>query len=223
MGLLGTGENNTGLIFLIIVVVLAFTIIYVARGGEFPSAPKFDFNTSEAASMFQYKDSGGNDMNSLFPYFSNNKSSASSVEAYFCPQDACADKLINKINLANKSVYIAIYSFTNDDIASAVIKAKQRGVDVKVIFDYDQSKNDASDDESLAQVGISVALKNSAGYMHNKYSIIDGNLVATGSFNYSENANTRNEENLVFIESPDLAQKFTQDFDGIWASSDKVN
>ncbi|MEI7961449.1 MAG: phospholipase D-like domain-containing protein, partial [archaeon] len=163
------------------------------------------------------------DMNSLFPFFNNTKVNASSVEVYFCPSDACADQLIKKINLANKSLFIAIYSFTNDAIADAVIKAKQRGVDVKVIFDYDQSKIKESDDELLSQNGVLVAMKNGAGYMHNKYSVIDGNIVATGSFNYSENANTRNEENLVFIDSSDLAKKFTTNFNDIWASSDEVN
>lgn len=223
MGILGTGENNTGLIFLVIVVVLALGFFYFAHQGGMPSVPNFDFNASQVSGYFPYKDSSGNDLNTLFPSFSGNSSNATKIDAYFCPQDNCADKLISKINSANKSLYIAIYSFTHDGIADAVVKAKQRGVDVKVIFDYDQSKIKESDDELLISAGIPVAYKTGAGYMHNKFSVIDGNIVATGSFNYSSNADTKNEENLVFIDSPDLAQKFTADFDGIWAASDKAN
>lgn len=219
MGLLGTGENGTGMIFLIIVVVLAVAFIFWARGGELPGAPKLDFNASEVSGYFPYKDNSGNDLNTLFPSFGGSSQSDSKVTAYFCPQDACADHLIQRINSSQKSLYIAIYSFTHDGIADAVIAAKKRGVDVKVIFDYDQSKIKESDDEKLAVAGIPIALRSGSGYMHNKFAVIDGNVVATGSFNYSENADTKNEENLVFIENPSIAGQFKQDFDSIWAAA----
>ena len=146
-----------------------------------------------------------------------------SVEAFFCPQDSCADKLIKKIDSADKNIFVAIYSFTHDGVADALIRAKERGVEVMVVFDYDQAGNDSSDDEKLFEKGVRVARRNGSGYMHNKFAVIDARIVATGSFNYSMNADTKNEENLVFIESAEIASKFKADFDLIWGKSFQVS
>ncbi len=144
-----------------------------------------------------------------------------SVDSYFCPEDECASKLIEKINSAKQSIFIAIYSFTNDDIASALIAAKARGVEVKVVFDYDQSKSEYSDDEKLTENGIEIRRRDGSGYMHNKFCIIDEEIVSTGSFNYSENADERNDENLIFIFNKDLAIRFISEFDELWEQSTK--
>ena len=148
--------------------------------------------------------------------------SLSKVDVFFCPEDNCANQLIREIDSSKKSVYIAIYSFTHDGIADSLIRARSRGVEVKVIFDYDQSTNKSSDDERIFAAGIPIARRNGSGYMHNKFTIIDGNFVATGSFNYSQNADEKNDENLVFIESADIASKFKSDFDYLWDISDKA-
>ncbi|MFA6064383.1 MAG: phospholipase D-like domain-containing protein [archaeon] len=145
------------------------------------------------------------------------------VGVFFCPRDACAEQLIQKINSADKNIFIAIYSFTHDGISDALVNAKKRGIEIEVVFDYDQSANASSDDEKLIDAGIKVSRRNGSGYMHSKYTIIDGNFVATGSFNYSQNADTRNDENLVFIESYSIAAEFKSDFDHLWSISDKAN
>lgn len=205
----GNSSSNSGLIFFIIVVLVAGLFIFSVRQENNAGNPLDGMFTSTSS-----------DSNSLGYYGAPVKEeNATLIEAYFCPQDACADKLIKKIDSAKSSVFVAIYSLTLDGISDSLIRAKKRGVEVKVIFDSDQSKNDASDDERMGNEGINVAYRNGSGYMHNKFTIIDMNTVATGSFNYSNNADTRNEENLVFIESSGLAEVFKQNFDSIWAKS----
>jgi len=203
----GQKSNNTGLIFFIMVALVAGLFIISVRQ-ENNAANPLDglFTASDSNTPGFYSSSAVEEKVSL-------------VEAYFCPADECADKLVEKIDSAKSSLYIAIYSFTLDSISDAVIRAKKRGVEVKVIYDSDQSKNDASDDERLINEGIAVAYRNGSGYMHNKFTIIDMNIVATGSFNYSNNADTKNEENLVFLDSSGLAEKFKQNFDIIWVKS----
>ena len=141
----------------------------------------------------------------------------SPVQVFFCPQEHCADQLIGHINDANQSIYVVIYSFTHVGISDALIRAKERGVDVRVLFDYDQAAGSSSVDEKLAAAGIPIVRRNGPGYMHNKFTVIDGNLVSTGSFNYSNNADTKNDENLVFIWSAEIAKKYKADFDKLWA------
>lgn len=203
----GNSSNSSGLIFFIIVVLIAGMFIFSVRQENNAANPLDGLFTASDNSSFGYYGA---------PVV---KESANSIEVYFCPQDACADKLIRKIDSAKSSLYVAIYSLTLDGISDALIRAKNRGVEVKVIFDSDQSKNAASDDERMGNEGVKVAYRNGSGYMHNKFTIIDMNVVATGSFNYSNNADTRNEENLVFIESRGLAESFKQNFESIWVKS----
>jgi len=147
---------------------------------------------------------------------------ASQVQVYFCPQDDCADNLIKRIDSADSNIFIAVYSFTHDKVADALVRAKEKGVEVKVVFDSVQGSNSSSDDEFLASKGIEVFSRDGSGSMHNKYAIIDMGLVATGSFNYSMNADTKNEENLLFVQSADLALQYKSNFDYILSVSDEV-
>ncbi|MGI6589781.1 MAG: phospholipase D-like domain-containing protein [Candidatus Iainarchaeum sp.] len=208
-------KSGSGIVFFIIVVLFAALFIFSVRQENDAQNPFDGLFTGVSASDNNSK------MDYFFDYYpqSGGEGGYSLVETYFCPSDYCSDKLINKIDDADSNIFIAIYSFTHDGIGDALIRAKNRGVDVWVIYDSLQSKNSASDDELLIDKGIRVAYRNGSGYMHNKYTIIDMNFVATGSFNYSNNADTRNEENLVFIHSVEVASVFKKNFDTIWSKS----
>ncbi len=214
---MGLGEEgpSKGIVFFVIVLLLAVLLIGYVRIDQ-SGLPSVGSDANFSLPNFSI----GLDTNGFVP--EQNLFSVKEVEVYFCPKDDCANKLVKRIDSASKSLYIAIYSFTQDDIADAVLRAKKRGVDVRVIFDYDQSTNKSSDDEKLIDAGVIVARKSGSGYMHNKFTIIDGNVVATGSFNYSQNADTKNDENLVFIMSEEVAQKFKLDFDSIFISSERA-
>lgn len=193
----GSNQKSGGIFFFIAVVVIALLAFSFLR--ENPVA---------------IEESG-------FFTFSSPTVVANQIDTYFCPEDECATKLISQIDSSKSSIYVAIYSFTHDEISDALIRAHQRGVEVKVVFDYDQSKNDYSDDEKLSQAGIAIKRRDGSGYMHNKFAVIDGNVVATGSFNYSENANTKNDENLLIIFSSDLAERFLNEFNELWEQAAK--
>jgi phosphatidylserine/phosphatidylglycerophosphate/cardiolipin synthase-like enzyme len=137
-------------------------------------------------------------------------------EVLFCPEDACADELVSQINSAQESVDIAIYSFTLDSISKALIDAKERGVVVRVIFDYVQAANKYSEDEKLLEENIFVKIKKGSGLMHNKFVVIDGVKVITGSFNYSQNANTKNDENLLILLNEMIAKEYAIEFEELW-------
>jgi len=52
--------------------------------------------------------------------------------------------------------------------------------------------------------------------MHNKYAVIDDNIIITGSFNWSDHAIKSNYENLIIIESEELANKYNENFNMLW-------
>lgn len=107
--------------------------------------------------------------------------------------------VLNAINEAQNSVYIAAYTFTSSNISKALIKAKKRGVDVKMVMDYNQSQNSYWVLSPMVKAGIPIRVNNSYQDFHNKFMVIDNSCVETGSFNYSVAAATKNAENAILI------------------------
>ena len=138
------------------------------------------------------------------------------AQVFFCPEDNCSAQLISHIDSAQDEIVIAIYSFTLDNVADALIRAKERGVLIRVVFDNQQAANQYSEDERLLDAGIPVLIKSGSGYMHNKFIVIDRKKVLSGSFNYSSNADTKNDENLILIISEEIAKLYFDEFEEIW-------
>jgi phosphatidylserine/phosphatidylglycerophosphate/cardiolipin synthase-like enzyme len=139
------------------------------------------------------------------------------VETYFSPEDETIDHLLALVNGAEKSVYFLAFSFTSDDLAIALIAAEVRGVEVRGVLDAGQAVgNQGGEYENLREAGIDVRLDGEGGSMHNKILIIDGEIVVTGSYNFSANAEDNNDENTLIIHDKDLAGEFTAEFWLIW-------
>ncbi len=142
---------------------------------------------------------------------------ANSVKALFCPRDFCANQLVQKIDSAKQTIDVAIYSFTLEEIHDALIRAKNRGVTVRVLFDFGQAKSQYSVDEAVRDAGIHVRyLDLERGLLHDKFVVVDKTFVSTGSFNFSQNADEYNKENLVFISNSTVANEFAAEFESLW-------
>ncbi len=135
--------------------------------------------------------------------------------AFFCPEDQCEERIIALINGAEDSIEIAIYSFTSPEIAEALINAKQKGVEVRVVADYLQSASQYSQLDHLQQNGIEVRIMPETT-MHNKFMVIDNKIVETGSFNFTENADTKNNENIAIIFERETARLYSEKFFELW-------
>ncbi len=114
------------------------------------------------------------------------------IQACFSPPMAGGcdplSSVLHAIGGAHKTIRIQIYSLTLQEIVSALVTAKRRGVDVRVIVDSGQLKEDHSDKlrvASLASSGVPVLVDTVPGLMHDKVMVIDGETVLTGSFNYT--------------------------------------
>lgn len=139
------------------------------------------------------------------------------VETYFSPEDGTIGHLLGLVDGAQESVYFLAFSLTSDDLATALIAADRRGVDVRGVMDAGQvSSNQGGEYAALRTAGIDVRLDGEQGNMHNKVLIIDGEIVVTGSYNFSANAEDSNDENTLIIQDADLASEFTEEFWRIW-------
>ena len=138
------------------------------------------------------------------------------IENYFCPEDKCADKIINLIENAKYSVYFMTFSFTNEEIGDALIKKDE--LQIKGIFDSSQASGKYSQLERLQGFKLDVKKDSNKYKMHHKVFIIDNETVATGSFNPTLSGDTRNDENLLIIHDKEIAKEFLEEFDGLWSS-----
>jgi phosphatidylserine/phosphatidylglycerophosphate/cardiolipin synthase-like enzyme len=137
-------------------------------------------------------------------------------ETCFSRVERCDVLLINLINRANRSVYVAVYSFTRDSLAMALIYAKERGVEVRVVIERERAYEQGSEYPRLKSAGVDVRLDGNPNFMHHKFMVIDGYIVVTGSYNWSSAAEDRNDENIVVIIDRDVAQRFVQEFERVW-------
>jgi phosphatidylserine/phosphatidylglycerophosphate/cardiolipin synthase-like enzyme len=144
-------------------------------------------------------------------------STPESATAYFCPHEDCPQALIAQIDSAKSTIDIAIYSFTDETIADALIAAQDRGVAVRIAFDSGQAQSQYSVDEALSDAHVPIRrIDKSRGILHDKFAVIDGEFVATGSYNYTNNAAENNNENLLILRDTALAKRYADEFEYVW-------
>lgn len=128
--------------------------------------------------------------------------------------------VLSLIDSATSSIRLIGYSFTARDITDALIRAKQRGVDVRVVLD---EKENAKNTTSVRQIGrlisagIPTRLDSYFPIQHDKAIVVDGSSTETGSFNFTESAERYNSENAVVIwHMPGLAQDMLAHWQSRW-------
>lgn len=150
-------------------------------------------------------------------------STSSGAISYYFPRgnEAAEPQLVKAIGSAKSKLDMAIYSFTDTNIASAVISDKKRGVAVRVITDRECASNSYQKRvlSELKGVGIPVKYNTHSGLMHLKVSIIDSTEVTTGSFNYTKSAEDENDEVLVILKDSNTAKDFDAQFNRMWADT----
>ncbi len=127
----------------------------------------------------------------------------------FTPGQDCTQMIVNAVDQAKQSIFVQAYSFTSAPIAKALVDAKKRGVDVKVLLDKSQVKNNRySSAKFLMNEGITPLIDYRPAIAHNKIIVLDKTTVVTGSFNFTKAAQKRNAENVLIITDPELAKKY---------------
>jgi len=146
------------------------------------------------------------------------------VQACFSPYGKCAGHIVREIGQAQKEILVAVYAFTNEEIAWALVKAGQRGVKVQVVVDQEfDAANSSSKKTFLEQRQIPIRRVagldkgNSPGLMHQKFAVIDRRVVLTGSYNWTVAAENANDENLLlFRDAGPLAEEYRKEFFRLW-------
>lgn len=144
---------------------------------------------------------------------------ATEIYTGFSPSGGAQEIVLNAIKDARQSIQVAAYSFTSKPISIALVRAKQRGLTVSVIADKEWNEsNNYTSVNYLANNGVPVRLNGQYKIMHNKFMIIDGKSVQTGSFNYTKAADKDNSENVIYLrDAPGTAEDYAVEFNRLWS------
>ncbi len=144
---------------------------------------------------------------------------------YFSEPDASAAResyqggiemaLVEAIQRTRSQLDIAAFEMNSEPIVEAILEAHQRGVVVRIVTDDNHGLNDVKNEamRQLQAAGVPLVDDGRSGLMHNKFMIMDGRIVWTGSWNYTVNGAYRNNNNVLVLEGEKTAQAFQAEFD----------
>lgn len=144
------------------------------------------------------------------------------VETAFSPDHGATELVVHTIEAAKTSIRVAAYSFTSKPIAEALVKAKKSGIDVRVVVDKSNATARYTAATFLANQGVPVRVDYRYAIMHDKFMIVDGATVETGSFNFTASAEAKNAENVIVLHDPTVAQRYGQEWDRLWGESEEM-
>lgn len=138
-------------------------------------------------------------------------------ENYF---EGIHDKLVEKLGGAQKEIKAAVTWFTDYSLIDVLSNRARAGVKVEVIIAENES-NYKIDYSKLTNAGAIIMCipANGKGIMHQKFCVVDGSFVISGSYNWSNNAKTRNSENITIQYGANSVQGFLEQFEQLKASA----
>jgi phosphatidylserine/phosphatidylglycerophosphate/cardiolipin synthase-like enzyme len=139
------------------------------------------------------------------------------TEVYFSLYDGPESIIIKSIENAEESINIAMYSLTDSEISRAIVRAKERGVAIRIYLDSKEVNAEHSKSRFFIKEGIkNIRLSSNRYLMHNKFAIIDNKIVITGSYNWTASAGQRNDENLLILDEEEIVKKYQDYFYHLW-------
>ncbi|HGO6126535.1 phospholipase D family protein [Burkholderia cepacia] len=141
------------------------------------------------------------------------------VDVGYSPEGTAEQLVLTSIERARQSIRLAAYTFTSPSVVRALVGAKRRGIDVAVLADAKESakRTQQAALNVLVQSGIPTRTISAYAIHHDKFIVIDGAAVETGSFNYSAAAARRNSENALLLTGcPDLARSYLNHWQSRW-------
>ena len=135
------------------------------------------------------------------------------------PASPLLEAVLADLDDAESSISVASFDFDVDQIATGLVAAHKRGVDVRLVVDRENvdGPETASAVGRVQDAGIPVSFDEREAFMHDKFVVIDKRIVWTGSWNLTYNDTFRNNNNAVRLRSRLAAESYTAEFDQMFA------
>lgn len=146
-----------------------------------------------------------------------------SIFVVFSPEDKPVEYIVPYLHNARRNIRFMAFSYTQPDMGNAMLERIQSGVTVEGVFEAVGSDSEFSEMMLLHCGGGKMRRDGNPGFLHHKVIIIDNRIVITGSFNFSDNANTRNNENVIIIDNADIAKRYLDEFQRVWKEASDLD
>lgn len=188
--------------FLLLLLIFPYVFLKIHGHGFF-------YRAVELAKVFRRKKSV-----KQFYHRSNSRCFSKNTEIFFSQRDDIAAQLISLINKEKKSIKIAAFVFTDNNIAKTLLHAIKRGVKVEIIVDKTFLKDHGATINYLKDHGANIIVYNSYGIMHHKIILLESQKkVGFGSYNFSISANKRNRENFTITTYKKVIMAMREEFE----------
>jgi phosphatidylserine/phosphatidylglycerophosphate/cardiolipin synthase-like enzyme len=139
-----------------------------------------------------------------------------SLAVFFSPRGGCVEALLKEIKAARREVLVQAFAFGCRPLAQALVDAKMRGLRVDILLDWGAEKDAAGDLKFFTEQGLTPLLNTQFLSAHDKVMLIDGQVAVTGSFDFTQQAEEDNAENLVVIKGHrDVVKAYRERFEAL--------
>lgn len=144
------------------------------------------------------------------------------MDIYFSPDDGVLNALASLLNGAERSIHFLAFSFTSNDLGAIVREKAEAGLTIAGVMDQEQiSSNQGTEYDPFKQADLDVRIDGNAGQMHHKVFIVDEKIVVVGSYNFSQSAEERNDENIIIVYNEVIAEQFMLEFERVQSQADR--
>jgi mitochondrial cardiolipin hydrolase len=148
------------------------------------------------------------------------------AEVLFTSSVPVAQRIGKLLEEARESIDCAVYRLGNVDLARRLCEAARRGARVRVVLDRGKVREGLSHrdllSESLVSCRLSSGRSGAKSKMHHKFAVFDGKTAVTGSYNWSEESEQDNYENLIVLREPALVDAYVREFASLWEQADEA-
>ena len=143
---------------------------------------------------------------------------SATIEIYYAPEDHPIDRVVGLYAHATRYIYVSVYALTAPSVVKALVEAKHRGVDVRVITDRERLNDPKQHSavNTLRLAGVPIRVNRHDALMHLKQVVIDDAIHTSGSANHTTSGNRYNDERLDVITDARLTAKVREKFLTMW-------
>jgi phosphatidylserine/phosphatidylglycerophosphate/cardiolipin synthase-like enzyme len=148
---------------------------------------------------------------------------SANLEVYYSPEDAPLDRVVTLYQHAKRYIYVSVYGLTYPRAVEALVAARKRGVDVRMLTDQERSQDfkQHSALQTLHLAGIPIRINRHDGLMHLKQVVIDDEINTSGSMNHTTSGNRYNDERMDVITDRTISVMAREKFLAMWNDQDR--
>lgn len=146
------------------------------------------------------------------------------MDVIFSPDSDIQELLVDNISRSENRIDLAISNLSSGKLTQALTDAKVRGVDIRMVVDYQHARPKSSVVALLKEEGLKIkVLKGKAGgRMNNNFAVFDDKLLVTGTYDWTNKATKYSHENVVISDDPSVVDSYHKEFERLYAAKDQM-